>query len=99
MDLQITPGHGNSSDQPDYPVRCRANTPRRAILDARALAWERRAAPGPFLDGARRIEMAAEVRHARSCSLCADRKAAPAPHAVAGAHDTRGHLGAGEVEV
>lgn len=54
---------------------------------------------GTFLDGARRIEMAAEVRHARSCSLCADRKAAPAPNVVAGAHDTRGHLGAGEVEV
>jgi len=27
--------------------------PRRDILDARALAWERLAAPGPFLDGAR----------------------------------------------
>lgn len=33
------------------------------------------------------MEIAAEVRHARSCPLCADRKVALSPNAVEGAHD------------
>ncbi|MEM9175055.1 MAG: alkylhydroperoxidase-related (seleno)protein [Myxococcota bacterium] len=58
--------------------------PSQASLDA---AWEAIARPGGWFDGAERIAIAREVRAARDCRLCAERKAALSPNAVQGAHD------------
>lgn len=50
-------------------------------------AWTALAEPGGWFDGAERVAIAAEVRAARDCALCRDRKAALSPNAVQGAHD------------
>lgn len=67
-----------------------------AIRDDLAAAhrrvWDRIAHPGTWLDGATRVQVAAEARHARGCSLCAQQKAALSPFAVDGEHDTLGDL-------
>jgi hypothetical protein len=49
--------------------------------------WEKLSAPGSWWSGAERVAIADEVRRARSCALCAERKAALSPYAVDGAHD------------
>lgn len=54
--------------------------------------------PGTWLTGAERIAVAAETRHAADCALCAARKAALSPHAIAGSHDSLGTLPADMVE-
>lgn len=74
-----------------YPVR-------EDLVEAQRLAWRRLAAPGAFLDGARRIEVAREVRNARDCGLCRRRLAALSPAAVDGAHDAAGGLTPAETE-
>lgn len=53
--------------------------------------WKRLASPGAWWTGSERVAIAAEVRHARHCTLCQTRKQALTPTAVAGQHD---HLGA-----
>ena len=55
-----------------------------AALDA---TWDAIARPGGWFDGAERIAIAREVRAARTCRLCAERKAALSPNQVPGAHD------------
>lgn len=46
--------------------------------------------PGNWWSGSERVEVAAEVRNAASCSLCAERKQALSPSMVDGAHDRVG---------
>jgi len=74
-----------------------------AIRDDLAAAhervWNRLAGPGTWLDGATRLRIAAETRHARGCSLCARQKDALSPFAVDGQHDTLGELSDRRVEL
>lgn len=57
-----------------------------------ARAWRRLAEPGTWWSGSGRVALAAEVRAARSCSLCRGRKAALSPYGIGGAHDGAGTL-------
>lgn len=61
--------------------------------------WERIAKAGTWLDGATRIQVAAEARHARGCALCAQQKEALSPFAVDGDHDMLGALSDDRVEL
>jgi len=49
--------------------------------------WEQLAAPGTWLTGAQRIAVARELRGARLCKLCLERKTALSPVAVTGDHE------------
>ena len=62
------------------------------IAEAHSLFWQKLAEPGTWWTGAERVAIAAEVRQARHCQLCRERKAALSPAAVQGAHDTGGML-------
>jgi len=48
--------------------------------------------PQIWLNGETRVKVAAETRHARRCSLCAQQKDALSPFAIDGQHDTLGDL-------
>lgn len=50
-------------------------------------SWLALAGAGTWFTGAERLEIAAEVRNARQCKLCAERKSALSPYTVAGVHD------------
>jgi len=65
---------------------------------AHARAWERIGRPGTWWDGAVRVAIAAETRHASSCRLCR-RQEALSPAAIEGAHDSRGELSEVVIEV
>lgn len=69
-----------------------------AMRAAHRRAWERLAAPGSWWTGAEKVAIAAEVRAARTCALCRERKAALSPHTVAGEHTASGALSAPAVE-
>jgi len=69
------------------------------LVEAHARAWAAIAAPGTWLDGARRVAVAAEIRKARDCPHCARIKAALSPNGVPGAHESLGELGAAEIEL
>lgn len=69
------------------------------IRRAHRTAWARLASPGSWWTGAERVAIAAEVRRARGCALCRERKAALSPAAVSGEHDCGGGLPAPAVEV
>jgi len=62
------------------------------IVDAHNIAWTRISRPGAWLDGATRVAVAAETRHAAACALCARRKAALSPFMIDGRHDSLGTL-------
>ena len=62
------------------------------LAAAHARAWARIARPGSWWDGAARVAIAAETRHASSCALCRWRKEALSPLSVAGTHDSLGQL-------
>src|SRR5262249_22220561 len=62
------------------------------LVEAHAVAWARLARPGAWLDGATRVQVAAEVRLAPSCALCRRRKEALSPWTIGGRHDSLGHL-------
>ena len=64
-----------------YPVRD-------DIPDAHRHVWSEIASPGRWWSGAERVEIASEVRRARDCALCAERKAALSPFSVEGTHDS-----------
>jgi len=68
------------------------------LREARARAWEAVRSPGTWLTGERRVAVAAEIRHARDCALCARIRSALSPE-VAGTHESLGRLGAAEVEL
>ena len=61
--------------------------------------WRRLGEPGTWWTGAERVAIAAEVRHAPACTLCAERKAALSPFAIDGAHDSLGVLPAPAIDV
>lgn len=69
------------------------------LIEAHERAWAAIAAPGTWLNGAQRIAVAAEIRKARECAYCARIKAALSPYAVEGSHDSRGELGAAQIEL
>jgi hypothetical protein len=58
------------------------------IVEAHNIAWSRIARAGTWFDGATRVAIAAETRHAQQCPLCKRRKAALSPYSVAGRHDS-----------
>ena len=72
---------------------------RESLVAAHRLAWRRIAGPGAWLDGERRVAVAAEVRAAPDCALCRERKQALSPFSVAGEHEASGPLSAAEVEL
>lgn len=69
------------------------------LAAAHTRAWERLGRPGTWWDGAQRIAIAAETRHAPSCALCRRRKEALSPATVEGRHDDLGALPETVVEV
>jgi hypothetical protein len=69
-----------------------------AMRAAHRRAWERLAAPGDWWSGEQRVALAAEVRAARDCALCRERKAALSPHAISGKHGPPGSLPAAAVD-
>lgn len=81
-------------------VYASAGLPIRSDLESSHLeTWKRIAAPGTWWSGAERVAIAAECRRARSCGLCAERKAAVSPFAVDGRHDTGNELAPEVVDV
>jgi alkylhydroperoxidase family enzyme len=66
-----------------FTVQLEAQAHTREGLDQ---AWATLAAPGGWFTGAERVALAAEVRTARGCALCAERKAALSPYSVGGEH-------------
>lgn len=76
----------------DLPVRA-------DLVEAHERAWAAIAAPGTWLSGAQRVAVAAEVRHATSCTHCARIKAALSPEGVAGEHEHLRKLGYAQVEL
>jgi len=75
-----------------YPIRD-------DLSAAHARAWARIARPGTWFDGASRVAIAAETRHAANCALCRRRKEALSPLAIEGTHDSLGQLPEIVVEV
>jgi hypothetical protein len=67
-------------------------TVRTDIIHVHNLAWSRIARAGTWLDGATRVAIAAETRHAPQCALCRRRKEALSPYSEAGEHDSVGAL-------
>lgn len=57
------------------------------LPEAHRRYWEALASPGTWLSGAERVAVAAEVRAARDCALCAARKEVVSASMVDGAHD------------
>jgi hypothetical protein len=72
---------------------------REDLAAAHERAWARLGRPGTWWDGAERVAIAAEARHAPSCALCRRRKEALSPAAVSGMHDSLGTLPEKVVEV
>jgi len=76
-----------------------AGVPVRADLPAaHQRAWERLARAGAWWSGAQRLAIAAEVRRAADCGLCAARLAALSPYALPGAHAATAELSAAAVD-
>jgi hypothetical protein len=75
-----------------YPIRD-------DLVTAHTRAWARIAQPGTWWDGAERVAIAAETRHAPDCELCRRRKEALSPSTVEGSHDCLGQLPEIVVEV
>jgi hypothetical protein len=63
-----------------YPVR-------EDFAESHNRYWQRLAAPGCWLSGEQRVDIAREVRHAQHCGLCHRRKSALSPYQVDGAHE------------
>ena len=60
------------------------------IVASQRRAWQALAAPGTWWTGPERVAIAREVRAARGCAACAERKAALSPNAPTRAHATTG---------
>jgi hypothetical protein len=69
------------------------------LLDAHQRAWQRIAAPGTWLTGAKRVAIAREVRNAIQCGFCAERKASLMTYGVTGSHETVTNLPAAQIEL
>ena len=72
---------------------------RPGLVGSHENAWRWLSKPGTWLDGAQRVAVAAEVRQAHSCKLCAEKKEALSPNVVQGEHDSLGVLNANQVGV
>ena len=68
------------------------------LIAAHGRAWRRLARPGNWWSGHERLAIAAEVRHAPGCPLCADRQAVLSPNMVAGSHTSIADLPAPAIE-
>ena len=68
------------------------------IPAAHRAVWQRLAGPGTWWTGAERVAIADEVRRARDCSLCAERKQALSPASLQEEHDHGGQLPEAVVE-
>ena len=75
------------------PVQVRAD-----IVDLHQRIWRWLAQPGLWWTGAERVAIAAELRQAHHCALCAERKSALSPHAIDGTHKTASALPAPAIE-
>lgn len=62
-----------------YPVRPE-------FADSHTRYWARLASPGTWFSSQERVAIAQEVRAAKTCSYCKQRKAALSPHTVKGEH-------------
>ena len=60
------------------------------LISQHRRTWQHIASPGSWLTGEQRVAVAAETRHAHTCTFCKNRKEALSPYAVKGTHD---HLG------
>lgn len=69
------------------------------LIAAQQTAWQGIAAPGDWLDGAHRVDVACEVRQAWKCDLCNQRKDALSPFAIEGSHDSATKLSETEIDV
>ena len=76
------------------PIAIRAD-----LAAAHRRARDHLAHPGTCWDGAQRVALMAEARHAVDCALCRRRKEALSPAAVSGTHDSLGELSEIAVEV
>jgi hypothetical protein len=72
---------------------------REDLAAAHRRALHHLARPGIWWDGAERVALMAEARHAINCALCRRRKEALSLAAVAGSHDSLGELPEIAVEV
>lgn len=68
------------------------------LVAAQQVAWGALGEPGTWWTGAERVALAAETRRAEVCQLCAERKQALSPKAVAGSHAATDLLPAAAVE-
>lgn len=68
------------------------------LRESHAQAWRAIAKPGTWLSAERRVAVAAEIRHAHACKLCARIRQSATPK-VAGEHDSLGQLTAAEIEL
>jgi len=66
-------------DNSPYPIRG-------GLASAHKVYWQALARPGTWFSGAERVAIAAEVRNAVNCPLCAERKMALSPNSVDGEH-------------
>lgn len=78
----------------DYATDVRAD-----LVDSHRRCWDQLGRPGTWLDGRRRVAVAAETRNARHCPYCQQQKDALSPNAAQGEHSGLGELGAGEIDV
>ncbi len=62
------------------------------LQEAYRRAWAHIAGPGTWLTGSERVAIAGETRRARSCDLCAERKAALSPFSVGKEHTATPNL-------
>jgi alkylhydroperoxidase family enzyme len=69
------------------------------LVEGHRRVWDRLANAGTWLDGATRVQVAAEARHARGCPLCTQQKDALSPFAIDGQHDTLGELSEKRIEL
>jgi hypothetical protein len=69
------------------------------ITELMASSWGAVGAPGAWWTGSQRADMVREVRAARMCRLCADRKEALVPMTVDGRHEAATGLPADVVEL
>ena len=63
-------------------------TVREDLRDALDRVWARVGQPGAFWSSAERVDIAAEVRHARGCDFCATCREAVSPFAPEGDHES-----------
>jgi hypothetical protein len=68
-----------SYDASPWPMRA-------DLIEAHQIAWKSLAAPGTWWTGAERVALAAQVRAALDCAVCAERKEALSPYSVATEH-------------